>query len=285
MSISDLLAALPLSQAKTKSNRNDGEAFAQYDDRAPAPQNAVDSMPGWLGAFPPETGVTAGPLAFYADARIAWCLELIGPIAGRSVLELGPLEGGHTYMLERAGAATLDAVEANKLAYMRCLIFKEVVGLKVARFHLGDFTKWVEDDSRRYDLVVACGVLYHLRDPLRFLERSALIGGALFLWTHYVTDRTLDSIDPKRMVFSLDEVADFRGKPVRLYRCSYRNADKDSSFCGGIYDEHRWLHRDDLLTVLGQLGFNDIKIGQDQPDHPNGPAFSVFARRLPVAAG
>jgi hypothetical protein len=285
MPIPNSLTASLLPQAKANPDHEDPAAFAQYDDRLPSPQNAVDSMPGWLSAFPPEFGVTAGPLAFYADARIAWCLDLFGSIAGRAVLELGPLEAGHTYMLERAGAATLDAVEANKLAYMRCLIYKEIVGLKVARFHLGDFTKWIEDDSRRYDLVIACGVLYHLRDPLRFLERIAQIGGTLFLWTHYLTDRTLETIDPKRIVFSLDEVADFRGLPVRLYRCSYRNADKNSTFCGGIYDEHRWLHRDDLLTVLGRLGFNDIKIGQDQPDHPNGPAFSVFARKLPVATG
>jgi len=272
-------------KVKRKSRRDDTQAFDQYDDRVPSPQNAVDMVPGWLGSFPPEILVSAGQLAFYSDPRIAWCLSVIGSIAGSSVLELGPLEGGHTYMLEQAGAASIDAVEANKLAFMRCLIFKEIVGLKVARFYLGDFVKWLENDSRTYDLIIASGVLYHQRDPLRFLERIAHVGRTVFLWTHYLTEQALISVDPHRSVFSLDEVVTFRGMPVRLYRCSYRDANMDRSFCGGIYDEHRWLHRDDLLSVLTLLGFNDVKIGMDQPDHVNGPAFSIVARKLPVATG
>lgn len=257
--------------------------FGQFDGRAPSAQNAVDALPGWLSAFPPDASIAAGQLAFYADPRIAWCLELFGSLAGRSVLELGPLEGGHTYMLERAGAGSIDAVEANRTAFLRCLVFKEIAGLKVARFHLGDFVKWL-DGERTYDLVVASGVLYHMRDPLHFLERLARAGKAVFLWTHCLTDETRAILDPGRSVFFADEERLFRGNRVRLYRRSYRHASADKSFCGGIHDEHRWLHRDDLLTVLGLLGFDDVTIGMEQPDHVNGPALAIFARRSSVSA-
>jgi protein-L-isoaspartate O-methyltransferase len=270
-------------EAVTLGERAD-RAFDQYDSREPSPQNAIDALPGWLSAFPPPLSVAAGALAFYADPRIAWCLELFGPLAGCSVLELGPLDGGHTYMLEQAGASSIDAIEANKTAYLRCLVFKEIAGLKVARFHLGDFVKWLDGD-RAYDLIVASGVLYHMRDPLHLLEQLARAGKAIFLWTHCLTDEARARIDPGRSVFSEDETRLFRGRPVRLYRRGYRDANTDQSFCGGMYDDHRWLHRDDLLTVLTLLGFDDVTIGMDQPDHVNGPALAIFARRSNISAG
>jgi len=44
-------------------------------------------------------------------------------------------------------------------------------------------------------------------------------------------------------------------------------------------DEHRWLHRDDLLEALKVVGFKDIRTAHDEPDHRFGPALSIFARR------
>jgi hypothetical protein len=256
--------------------------FDQYEDRSPTPQNAVDLVAGWLGAFPPNVPVIAGQLAFHSDPRIAWCLAQFGPLVGCSVLELGPLEGGHTFMLEQAGAKSIDAVEANKLAYLRCLIFKEIVGLSVARFHLGDFRKWL-DGGQRYDLIVASGVLYHMHHPLELLEGIARSADAAFLWTHCVTDATLASGTSHSSKFSADETVSFRGVPIRLYRCSYRYANNDIAFCGGMNDEHRWLHRDDLLTVLTALGFANCRVAFEEPDHVNGPALAVFAQKSAAA--
>ncbi|HEX4044016.1 MAG TPA: class I SAM-dependent methyltransferase [Xanthobacteraceae bacterium] len=256
--------------------------FDQYEDRAPAAQNAIDVVEGWLGSFPPDIPAVAGQLAFYSDPRIAWCLAQFGPLIGRSVLELGPLEGGHTYMLEQAGAKSIDAVEANKLAYLRCLIFKEIAGLTVARFHLGDFRKWL-DGGRRYDLIVASGVLYHMHAPLLLLEGIARAADALFLWTHCVTDATLTAGNSNYSIFSADEGVSFRGLPIRLYRSSYRYANNEVAFCGGMNDEHRWLHRDDLLKVLTALGFVNCQIAFEEPDHVNGPAFAIFARKPAVS--
>ena len=44
----------------------------------------------------PEAGpVEAGQWELFKDTRLSWGLERLGGIAGGSVLELGPLEGGH----------------------------------------------------------------------------------------------------------------------------------------------------------------------------------------------
>ncbi|MDB5559286.1 MAG: hypothetical protein JWQ36_2220 [Enterovirga sp.] len=260
------------------------DLFDQYVDGPPSPQNAVDAIPGWTCALPPSVGATAGSLPLYADDRIAWMLEQYGPLTDKRVLELGPLEGSHTFMIEQAGAAEIDAIEANKLAFLRCLVFKELIRLQRAHFHLGNFIDWLEQPGLSYDLIVASGVLYHLRDPLRFLERAATVSDSLFLWTHYSSEEAMPPSDPRRSVFREGvEHEHFHGVDVRLYPRSYHHAEQNASFCGGLYDDHRWLERDDLLAALKAVGYNSIEVAHDDPGHPNGPSFSVLARRLQAA--
>ena len=61
------------------------------------------------------------------DERNKWLANEIGGLSGKSVLELGPLEGGHTYMLEQLGATDITSVEANARAFLKCLIIEAVV--------------------------------------------------------------------------------------------------------------------------------------------------------------
>jgi Protein of unknown function (DUF1698) len=83
-----------------------------------------------------------------------------------TVLELGPLEGAHTYRLQQLGAGRILAIESNVEAYLKCLIVKEALGMKRAEFMLGDFTLYLQECTERFDLVFCCGVLYHMQDPL-----------------------------------------------------------------------------------------------------------------------
>jgi len=257
-----------------------------YQFSKPTPQNAVDLLAGWSHAFPPEFGVTAGAAAMYEDPRIHWAVEQFGPLAGKRIAELGPLEGAHTYMLERAGAENIDAIEANKLAYLRCLIAKEIYGLRRARFHLGDFVAALEQPTR-YDLIVACGVLYHMSDPLALLRRLAERTDALYIWTHYFDDEEMPLGDPRRGAFRAPpppheefvESGEIAGVAMTLHLRSYHGAWTKSKYCGGPTDRHYWLEKRQLVAALGALGFNQIAFAHEEPGHQNGPAMSIFARR------
>ncbi|WP_024878203.1 class I SAM-dependent methyltransferase [Methylosinus sp. LW3] len=252
--------------------------FDRYVDALPTHQNAIDAIPGWSTAFPEACAVKAGIVPTYYDSRIFWAVECFGALEGREVLELGPLEAGHTYMLENAGAV-VDAVEANQLAFMRCLVAKEILRLQKARFWLGDFVKWLEQTDKSYDLIVASGVLYHQHDPLRLLELIAQRASAVFIWTHVVSD-AMPLSDPRRSVMAKEpEILSFHGVEVRAYPRSYVKAQANPAFCGGMRDDHRWLDRDDLLAALRALGFDDIRTNHDDPDHFFGPAISIFARK------
>ncbi|MGL4242269.1 MAG: class I SAM-dependent methyltransferase [Beijerinckiaceae bacterium] len=256
------------------------EHFAEYVTSYPSPQNAIDALPGWNQAFPWEMNLAAGHMALYNDPRILWAIEQFGDISGRRVLEIGPLEGWHTYMLDKHAPAVLDAVEANRVAYLRCLVVKEIMGLRHARFHLGDCQAWLEQPDNRYDLIVASGILYHMRDPVRFLAAAAKQADSLFLWTHYADDASMPPGDVRRGAFvGSEELVEHLGVTVRLQPRSYYGASANDTFCGGTHDLHRWINRGSLLEVLAAMGLTDQRIWGEQPDHPNGPAFCVFARR------
>ncbi len=260
--------------------RTSDEPFERYVDRPPHPQNAVDALPGWRTDLPPECGVRAGTLGLAADARIAWLIEELGGVTDWRVLELGPLDGGHTAMLHHAGAARIDAVEGNRLAFLRCLVTKELLRLDRAHFHLGDFAAGLGAASARYDLVVASGVLYHLADPVALLVRLAEATDRLYLWTHVMDGGAMGPRDPRRVPFSgrVTE-AQYAGLSVTLHERGYHGSERAAGFCGGPRDRHVWMEREGLLELLRRLGFSDLRIGHDDPAAPGGPALSILARR------
>ncbi|HMK90423.1 MAG TPA: class I SAM-dependent methyltransferase [Methylocystis sp.] len=255
------------------------ELFDRYVSTTPSYQNAIDVVPGWSSSLPARFGVKAGELATYADPRISWAIEQFGSLQDRDVLELGPLEAGHTYMLEQAGAR-VDAVEANQLAFLRCLITKEILGLRRSRFWLGDFMRWLEDVDLSYDFIVASGVLYHLADPLRLIELIAQRTSAVYIWTHLVWEGHMMPDNIRRQIFAPEiEEHEFHGVTVRAYRRTYLDAHVDPAFCGGIRDEHRWLNREDVFKALNAVGFREIRTAHDEPGHRFGPSLSIFARK------
>jgi hypothetical protein len=81
----------------------------EYVGMAPSGQSAVDVFAGEWSSRLPVAGVTAGEIPLFEDERVEWALGHLGNVAGRTVLELGPLEGGHSSMLERAGALAVVA--------------------------------------------------------------------------------------------------------------------------------------------------------------------------------
>src|SRR5262245_39266647 len=199
------------------------QLLAGRELRSPSDQNAVDMIPGWNSQFPSHVRIEAGNIPLFQDFRIAWAIENFGDLTGRSVLELGPLEAAHTSILAAAGAH-VDAIEGNQLAYFKCLIAREILGFPNVRFHLGEFVQGLEQNDKSYDLIVACGVLYHMRDPLRLLQAIARRTRAIYIWTVAIDD---DAVEPTSR-------RSFNGVDVRLYRRGYGK--KDINFCGGPCD-------------------------------------------------
>ncbi|MBD3880417.1 class I SAM-dependent methyltransferase [Phormidium tenue FACHB-886] len=255
----------------------------QYVTSKPSDQNALDIFKAeWASKLPEKWArLQAGSIDLFEDTRIAWAVQQFGGVQGRRLLELGPLEAGHTYMLERAGAASITAVEANTRAYLKCLIVKEILQLKRSRFLCGDFIEYLRGTSETFDACVASGVLYHMRNPVELLYLLTQSTDRVFIWTHYF-DRSLISADPGLIPkFHLDGIpAEHKGFAHTLYRQEYQTALDYMGFCGGSMAYSHWMRRQEILDCLEFFGFGNFQINFEVPNHPNGPSFAFVASRI-----
>jgi hypothetical protein len=159
-----------------------------YVKHAPSDQNLIDIFQGeWSSTMPSISGLTSipGPVPLFEDDRITWANDALGGFTGKKILELGPLEGGHSYMLQKAGATSITSIDSNQRAFMKCLCVKEIFSLDRVHFILGDFVPFMETTSEKFDVIIASGVLYHMTDPISVLTKMARISDKLFFWTHY----------------------------------------------------------------------------------------------------
>ncbi len=162
---------------------------------APDPQHALDIFKGeWLSALPsPLSPCRAGTLPLFGDPRIQWAVERWGGVQGQKVIELGPLEGGHSWMLEQMGAAEVIAIEASTRAWLKCLTLKELTGMTRVRFLCGDSVAYLRENPARADAIVASGILYHMSNPVELIAEIAAHTDRMFLWTCYYDEAMISA--------------------------------------------------------------------------------------------
>jgi len=251
----------------------------RFVDSCPTSQSLVDIFSGeWVSQFPPKFNVNAGPLPFFEDPRILWAEKQMGGFKDRSVMEVGPLEGHHTWLINKFDPRELVAIEGNRRHYMKCLISKEIMGMTRPRFLLGNCMKYLEESGRCFDIGIASGILYHLRTPLEFLERMCHYCDRLFIWTHYfdqvlveqkgIEHKFQGSIQLSHAGFNTDAV---------VYR--YGDVQQDDAFCGGLDDTVHWLSRNAIIGALKHYGHRVNDEFLENQDNVNGPAFSLVSER------
>jgi SAM-dependent methyltransferase len=259
--------------------RTDGDRFDVYARGIDGRQEAVDIFKGvWSSALPAHLGLAAGDTPLFNDHRLAWLIDRLGGIRGWEVLELGPLEGGHSYMLQEAGAAKVLAIEACAMSFLKCLLVKDLCQLHRVEFRYADFMAVMESSDKKYDLIVASGVLYHQRDPIACLAKIATRSDRLFIWTHYYSD-IWQSDRIRREMFTVVAPAADQEFACPLFRLDYDAYLPGGKYRGGVDDHVHWMRRDDILACLRHHGFSQLEIAFEQQSHPYGPNFAVLAQR------
>jgi SAM-dependent methyltransferase len=256
-------------------------ALPAYFHSAPSEQNALDIFASeWSSALPGEFAqLRAGTALLFEDPRLEWAIAELGGVAGKSVLELGPLEGGHSYMLEQAGAREVLGIEGNARAFLRCLVVKEILGLKSVRYACGDFGEYLRSAEAPVDVVIASGVLYHQTDPMHMLADIARITSSVYLWTHYVDPELIANNPVVAGKIGAAEERELSGLRYSQYEYRYEQALEWSGFCGGPNQAAKWLPKSDILAGLRHFGFTNVTVALEEPEHPNGPSFGIVATK------
>ena len=259
---------------------NPQELLSSYTSRVPSFQTALDLFKGhWVSSFPASMGVRAGATPHFdpgGDHRVKFVTDHYD-LKGKSILELGPLEGYQTLLLCNAGAYPVLAIEANDIAYLKCLIVKEFMKID-AEFRFGDGAEYLKNEGPIFDVIWGSGVLYHHTDPLLLLKLMCDRARAIFIWTHYWPEGGLNT-GPNAPHFEssadiVRTVDDFSAK----YHFRTYAGQNFAGFSGGTELSSCWLERDDILNFVKAHGFS-INLETHQPDAPPGPVMMFYATR------
>ena len=111
-------------------------------------------------------------------------IDLPADLSGKTVLDIGAWDGFFSFEAERRGAARVVAADYYSWHGTGWGTGQGKAGFELARTTLGSRVQDVDVDvmdlspksvGGLFDVVLFLGVLYHLRDPLRALERVASV--------------------------------------------------------------------------------------------------------------
>lgn len=125
----------------------------------------VHTIGGIRHNLPPAAPVISEyPYYLYANVRKLMPEE----IRGKSILEIGPAEGYMTLQLATEGAR-ITAVEQSELFAERLKLFREYFGLteNIQIIHARFPAALARE---KFDIILCCGVLYHVDDPISFMN-------------------------------------------------------------------------------------------------------------------
>ncbi|WP_168991644.1 bifunctional 2-polyprenyl-6-hydroxyphenol methylase/3-demethylubiquinol 3-O-methyltransferase UbiG [Paraburkholderia sp. UYCP14C] len=197
------------------------------------------------------------------------------------MLELGPMEGGHTFMMAKGGASRVLAVEANSKSFLKCLLVQNALKFN-AEFMYGDFRELLKKRDQRFDMILASGVLYHMIDPVSLLEDMAHASDSICIWTHYYdAEVARTNSNMQNHVDPAPTISEFRGREVHTHRYSYFDSVNNAKFIGGTAPQANWLTRESMMAVLDALGMTVIVGLDDRDQHPAGPSILLYAAHIP----
>lgn len=188
----------------------------------------------------------------------------------RRILELGSLEGGHTFNLAgRPGVGRVLGVEGREESVEKARFVQGVLGVENVEFAVANLETADLGRFGEFDAVFCSGLLYHLPEPWALIEKVSRVSPNLFIWTHYANGDAAEAAVPA----------------LRKARNTTRNG-----FEGWEYGEHGlkdplsgmspssfWPTLDGLKRMLAEHGFEEVHIIKDNPKNPHGPAVTLAA--------
>jgi hypothetical protein len=202
---------------------------------------------------------------FGDDQRIKYIAYFLD-VRQRRVLEIGPLEGHHSVILEKMGVRENISIESRDDNLKKCNRIKEKYRLDHTIFLKHDLEllyKGQEEPqfSGPFDLVFCLGVLYHVPDPMEALVWMRRQSKTLFLGTHYIEQE-----DRPAAVYN-HKGKNYCGKWWKEDLANPVDGMSPRSFCP--YEE-------DLIEMLKDAGYSQISIlGRDLQNYS--PHITILA--------
>ena len=191
------------------------------------------------------------------------------PSAGR-ILELGSLEGGHTFSLaSRPHVSRVLGIEGRRESVERARFVQQLLGVTNVGFEPANVESADLSAFGEFDAVFCSGLLYHLPEPWRLIENVAKVSPNLFLWTHYARGDVSEAGGRALKGAENTTVNGFEG-------WAYKERGLADPL-SGMSPSSFWPTLDGLKEMLKKSGFGEIEVIRDNPNNPDGPAVTLAA--------
>ncbi|MBI5675009.1 MAG: methyltransferase domain-containing protein [Nitrospirae bacterium] len=187
-----------------------------------------------------------------------------GELSGLKLIDLGCLEGGLSFEMACEGINVVG-VEGRVLNYEKCVLLKNYYSdLSNLNFICSDVKKLSKNEHGVFDIVLCCGLLYHLDNPMSFIDILDDIthdDSILFLDTHIApSDMDLDSCIFKNDLSHFLELKynniSYEGRWYDEY--SKEANGSDNEWAAVSNPKSFWLSFDSLVKSLYYGGFRRI---------------------------
>ncbi len=213
----------------------------------------------WITKFTIDGETYGGEFDAMNDPRVRWFLDSFPGV--KRVLELGSLEGGHTFALAKE-VEYVRGLECRGYNIGKANFVRGLLGIENCEFSQTD----IEGDDLtpfgKFDAVFCVGVLYHMHRPDLVLQKLADVAPRLFLSTHYVTDLAANK-----------KLGQWRG-------AWYKEHGIDDPL-SGMSKQSFWPTLGSLLDMLAACDYDSVHIIKNDRQNLNGHVITLAAERIP----
>ncbi len=218
-----------------------------------------ESKGPWITKFVIDGESYGGDFDAMNDVRVEQFFECF-PNSKR-ILELGSLEGGHSFALARNPLVEeVIAVELRDQNVSRAKFVQQVLGDRKVKFVHADVLEYDFAEQGEFDAIFCSGLLYHLREPWKLIEKIGKATANTFLWTHYACENEAKKFS-----------GGFRGR-------WYKEHGWLDPLSGGAKHSF-WLSMGSLVNLLNANGFNRINLLENNLTHRSGCSITLAAAK------
>ena len=193
-------------------------------------------------------------------------LNALFPLAGKRVIEFGPMEGAQTAGLVHFGAASVTCIEARAVSLIKTMIAKYCFNWDNVSLIMDDFHNARQAKYGVFDLAFAHGVYYHSIAPFYFFENLMSLSANIFIGGYCVEN--VES-NPNH------EVLEYEGKQYHVAR--HKIADTYNS---AVNEFAYHFTKDDLVGFFSDRGYKTTLISDEVPEPPEDEYGDRFVRFL-----
>lgn len=211
----------------------------------------------WVFQFRIDGHDYGGAISAAGDVRLERFFRF-APDA-ESILELGALEGAHTFLLaQRQGVKRVVALEGREQNLRKARFVQELLDVRNAEFARANLESSDLASLGKFDAVFCSGLIYHLPEPWKLIAQLPVVAPRLFIWTHYAPEAEAKAVS-----------GGLRGK----IHVEGGGAEPLS----GMSPTATWLTLESLIATLTASGYGSVDVIHNDPTHANGPAVTIGA--------